>query len=249
MNVLLTNDDGIESRGIKVLADRLSKDHNVYVLAPESNRSAVSHHISMMVPTSIKKHSERWYSCSGYPSDCACIGLTSDLFDVKFDVLISGINAGCNLGTDIVYSGTCGAARQGIFDGVPSIALSLDPIDWAKPFKYEALADFAAKNLEALMTLANLKKPRIFVNVNGASLDSYKGVVFGNEICVRNYNDKITIKRTDEGIKSNMEFGTNSEEYSEKCDTTIVHNGYVCVNRIYADPVCADIVDGVTFKL
>lgn len=249
MNILIVNDDGIQSEGLQILVKRLSEEHKVYVLAPDSNRSAVSHHYSVFSPTTIKKYAENQWACSGFPSDCANIAITSNLFDVKFDVCLSGINDGPNLGTDIVYSGTCAGARQAVFDKVPGIALSVDPIDYIKPCKYQAMADFAAKNLEALIKLTNTEGPRIFVNVNAASLDSYKGVKFGNELCARVYKDKINVVEEDGFLKSHIIPGRGVDEYSPTCDYNIIRQGYVCVSRIYADPVSTDVLEGVSFKL
>ena len=133
MTILLTNDDGIQAKGINVIAERLIKDgHEVYVVAPDSNRSAVSHHITIWNVNTLKNQGENRWSCSGYPSDCVCVGLESNLFDFKFDVVVSGINQGANMGTDIIYSGTCGAARQAVLNGVPGIALSVDPLVWSE---------------------------------------------------------------------------------------------------------------------
>lgn len=249
MNILLVNDDGIQSEGIQVLYKRLSKEHKVFVLAPDSNRSAVSHHISIFNKNTIKSYCENQWTCSGFPADCANIGLTSDLFDVKFDVCLSGINAGPNLGTDIVYSGTCAGARQAILNKIPGIALSLDPIDWSKPIKYEAMADFAAKNLDTLISLVSLDAPRIFVNVNAASLDSYKGVKTGEELCIRNYKDRIKIEDKGEFKESHLLPITGNDTYSQTCDHSIIRDGYICVNRVYADPVCSQVLEGLAFKL
>ena len=84
------------------------------------------------------------------------------------------------MGTDIVYSGTCAVARQGVLSGVPSVAVSLDPVSWdtidKEGFKFEALADFTAKNIEKLLGLAKTTPPRAFVNINALSIDSYQGV-------------------------------------------------------------------------
>ena len=249
MNILIVNDDGFQSEGLQVLAKRLSEEHKVYVLAPDSNRSAVSHHYSVFNSNTIKKYAENQWACSGFPADCTSIALTSNLFDIKFDVCISGINDGPNLGTDIVYSGTCAGARQAVFDNVPGIALSVDPVDYSKPVKYQAMADFAAKNLETLIKLSNVSNPRIFVNVNAASLDSYKGVKFGDELCVRIYKDKINVIQEDGALKSHIVPGHGVDEYSSTCDYSIIRQGYVCVSRIYADPVCTDVLEALSFKL
>ena len=124
--VLVTNDDGIEGEGLKVLVDSLKKVADVYVLAPDSNRSAVSSKISMWNNLVLKKHGEQFYSCSGMPADCVICAVKSQFFGVEFDAVISGINAGPNLGTDVIYSGTCAAARQAVLMGLAGIAVSLE---------------------------------------------------------------------------------------------------------------------------
>lgn len=254
MNILLSNDDGINSRGILTLAERLEKDgHAVYVVAPDSNRSAVSHHITMYNTNVLKQVAKNRWACSGLPADCVCIGLKSDLFNIKFDVVISGINEGGNLGTDIVYSGTCGGARQAVLDGIPGIALSVDPEEWTsecrKNLKYEALADFTAKNLELLISLAKTEVPRIFVNVNAPSLDSYKGVKYCQSLCVRDYGDRLKIVEVEGRTESHFVPGGAIPRYDEKCDAHVVKEGYIALSRVYAEPLAAEIVDGMQFKL
>jgi hypothetical protein len=116
MNILITNDDGYEAEGIKVLAEELSKNHNVYVLAPSSNRSAVSNCVSIREMLELKKINDKLWTLSGFPADCVITAMRSGIFEgIEFDVVLSGINKGPNLGTDIVYSGTCAGARQAVF--------------------------------------------------------------------------------------------------------------------------------------
>lgn len=254
MKILLANDDGIEAKGIQVLAARLERDgHEVYVIAPDSNRSAVSHHITMYNVNTLKAAGKNRWACSGYPSDCVCIGLKSNLFDFKFDVVISGINEGANMGTDIIYSGTCGAARQAVLDGVPAIALSVDPDEWTlecrKNMKYEALADFAAKNLEQLIVLSSIDVPRMFVNVNGASRNSYLGVKYCQALCIRDYGDKLNIVDNNGLKESHFVPGGAIPRLDENCDAYVVKEGYIAISRVYAEPLAAEIVDGMQFKL
>lgn len=254
MNILLTNDDGINAKGINILADRLEKDgHALYMVAPSSNRSAVSHHITMYNTNVLNEDSKNRWACAGYPSDCVCIGLKSDLFNVKFDVVISGINEGANMGTDIIYSGTCGAARQAVLDGVPGIALSVDPEEWTlecrAKMKYEALADFAAKNLKELIAMASTEVPRIFVNVNGASRDSYLGVKYCQSLCIRDYGDKLKIVKNKGTTESHFVPGGALPRPDETSDAWVVKQGYIAISRVYAEPLAAEIVDGMQFKL
>ena len=254
MKILLANDDGIEAKGIQVLAARLEKDgHDVYVIAPDSNRSAVSHHITMYNVNTLKEAGKNRWACSGYPSDCVCLGLKSNLFDFKFELVISGINEGANMGTDIIYSGTCGAARQAVLDGVPAIALSVDPEEWTPEcrakMKYEPLADFAAKNLDQLKALASTQVPRMFVNVNGASRDSYLGVKYCQSLCIRDYGDKLNIVDNNGVKESHFVPGGALPRKDESCDAYVVKEGYIAISRVYAEPLAAEIVDGMQFKL
>lgn len=259
MNVLLTNDDGIQSDGIQILAEKISATgkHNVYVVAPDSNRSAVSHHLTMFGKSKLTEYKKNQWACSGYPADCAFIGFASDLCNEKIDVVVSGINAGGNLGTDIIYSGTCGAARQAVLDGVPGIAVSAEPLDWEQVqkegFKFNALADFVANNLEKLTELASVKYPRVFVNVNGASANEYKGVKLADNTCVRRYGDNSKIIEENGEMYAQYLMGCNKEKnYDLDSDAVYVANGYISVSRIYADPMCAKtsgMVDEEEFKL
>lgn len=254
MNILLANDDGIKCEGIQVLAERLSKEHSVFVVAPDGNRSAVSQHLSMFVATKLTEYKENQWACSGFPSDCAFIGGRSNLFEKKIDVVISGINAGGNMGTDIIYSGTCAAARQAVLDGIPGIAVSVNPEDWAKVktegWKYSAMADFIAKNVELLASLAKLDYPRMFVNVNGSSTDSYAGVKYTDKICVREYGDSIKIvEENGEKLAQYVMGGNPAKNYDPECDAAVVAKNYISVSRIYVDPMCAGPVDDLEFKL
>jgi 5'-nucleotidase len=254
MNILLTNDDGIEAKGLNVLAERFEKaGHSVYVIAPDSNRSAVSHHITMYNTNILKKTGLKSWACSGYPSDCVCIGLKSDLFDFKFDAVISGINEGANMGTDIIYSGTCGAARQAVLDGVPGIALSVNPEEWTpecrKNLKYEAMADFAVNNLKELIALASTEVPRLFVNVNGASRDSYLGVKYCKALCIRDYGDRLKILDNNGVSESHFVPGGAVAREDKDCDAYTVKEGYIAISRVYAEPLAAQIVDAIQFKV
>ena len=253
MKILLANDDGIEAEGIQILYERLAKEHEVYVIAPDSNCSATSHHITMYKGYTVKEYKKNQWAISGLPVDCVCLGTSGDLFDFKFDLVISGINKGANMGTDIIYSGTCGAARQAVLDGVPAIALSVDPEEWTiecrSKMKYEAMADFAAKNLEQLMALSSTQVPRIFVNVNGASLDSYRGVKYCQLLCIRDYGDRLNIV-DNAGVKESYFVpGGAVPRLDESCDAYVVKEGYIAVSRVYAEPLATEIVDGMQFKL
>lgn len=134
--ILVSNDDGIHAPGLKVLekvARALSDD--VWVVAPESEQSAVAHSLTIRRPLRLWKLSERRYIVDGTPTDSVLLGVRQLLKDKKPDLVLSGINRGSNLGDDVTYSGTVAAAMEGTLLGIPSIALSQHiagegPIQW-----------------------------------------------------------------------------------------------------------------------
>lgn len=258
LNILITNDDGIFAEGINILSETLSAKHNVFVVAPHTNRSAVSHHINMTDSLDIQKIKDNYYSVTGFPVDCISVGLKSDLISCKIDAVVSGINCGANMGTDIIYSGTCAAARQAVLDGYPAIALSLAPANWEKAraegLKYKTLADFALNNLETLISLsaASLDNAKAFVNVNADSLDSYKGVYLCKSLCARKYGDKVVVNSLEkDGNKFTSKFvpGFLEQNYEIETDAAQYKNGNVCISKVLCEPVCVQIVDGIEFKL
>ena len=134
--ILVTNDDGVHSAGIIALAEAVSDLGEIVVVAPDQNRSGVSHMISLMVPLRCKKLKPSWWAVSGSPADCVYIAINS-LLEKRPALVLSGINAGPNLSYDVHYSGTVGAAMEGTMLGIPSIALSLTDLS-AGSFKEAA---------------------------------------------------------------------------------------------------------------
>ena len=128
MNILVVNDDGINAIGIKILATKLRRFGNIYVVAPNTGRSAASHSVVLNKPLLFEEvnviEGVKCYQTSGMPADC--VRLATIILGVKFDLVVSGVNDGLNLGTDIIYSGTCAGAREGIIEGIPGVAISTD---------------------------------------------------------------------------------------------------------------------------
>ncbi|MGM0432707.1 MAG: 5'/3'-nucleotidase SurE [Spirochaetota bacterium] len=184
MQILLTNDDGIFSDGLTAMAEQLeAKGYEVWISAPDSERSAFSHALSLRHPIKFRKIRRRTYSCSGTPADCIFYGLKGAL-KVKPDLVISGINKGFNMGTDIIYSGTVGAAREAALHGIPSIAVSAGGPKQSFPFA-EAAA-FTAEHLE--LFVANWSS-NILININvPAGTDGSWDVAYPEH---REYGDSI----------------------------------------------------------
>ena len=133
MNILITNDDGIYADGIIELAKAISKIANVYVVAPESQKSATGHAITIHNPIMVHKidmgENIKSYAISGTPADCVKVGIEGLFKDINIDLVLSGINNGSNLGTDVIYSGTVSAALEGFILNKPSIAISYDEVN------------------------------------------------------------------------------------------------------------------------
>ena len=124
MKILLTNDDGVQSKGLQYLYNLLRIAYDVTVVAPERDMSGCSHSITLRTRLRVKQITTKVYSVTGTPTDCIVLGLNS-IIDERPDMVISGINLGPNLGFDITYSGTVGGALEGAIWGVPSLAISI----------------------------------------------------------------------------------------------------------------------------
>lgn len=262
MNLLITNDDGYEALGINVLANELAKNHSVYVLAPSTNRSAVSNCLSVHNNLEVKKVADNVWTCSGFPADCVSIALQSSLFkDVKFDGVISGINKGANLGTDIIFSGTCAAARQACLYKIPGIALSVDSNSHNyfddSTFNYELLAKFVSKNIDNLLEIAKKTDFKSFVNINAPSVEKYNGVKYCTSLCIRDYNDSIEItEKEKDSYTTKYIFGMGKTFWDCERPSDVDYNankdGCVSISTVVVEPKCSsnpEIVDCNSFSL
>jgi 5'-nucleotidase len=234
MNILLTNDDGIQSEGINILYDVLSKSHNVYIIAPDKEKSACSSAITVKSPIIIKKIAGNKYSVNGFPSDCVNIGLNGEIIP-EVDLVISGINHGPNVGNDIHFSGTVAGARIAYIFGFPGIALSLDCMSASDYFKDASmfLDGFIQKGENII------KGGPVFLNINYPDLpqDRILGIkytVLGN----REYNDSFNIveKKTDE-LTVQLSGIIESNDI-EGTDVTELRKGYISITPLKLD--CTD---------
>lgn len=186
MRVLLTNDDGIDSPGLEALIrDIEAKGHEVWIVAPDGERSGMSHSITMKDPIRSRKLGERRFGCSGTPADCVILAYLG-IMEEKPDIVVSGINLGPNLGTDITYSGTAAAARQAAFMGIPGVAASLDYYN--KPLHFDPVSLFVAENLESFVLLFD---GHHFVNVNAPNSPNLDIGIEITHPSYRTYNDRL----------------------------------------------------------
>ncbi len=164
LRVLIVNDDGVEARGIKLLEEMAREfTDDVWVVAPDEEKSGFSHSISMTVPIRVRKIDERHYAVKGTPTDCALLAIYEFMGDRPPTVLLSGINRGANLAEDITYSGTAAAAMEVALLGIRSIALS-QVFAFGGDVHWETARRLAPSILARL--LACDWEPGTFVNVN-----------------------------------------------------------------------------------
>ncbi len=231
MRILVTNDDGIHSDGIRELEKTLGAAHEVWLVAPESEKSGGSHSITLR--NSIRAHclGDRRFACRGTTADCVMVALLG-LIPPKVDVVISGINHGPNLGTDILFSGTAAGARQGALMGVPSVAVSLGA--YAAPFDFSGAADFVARNLEIFRELWTDDH---FLNINypAAPADHQEPVItFPSR---RIYRQRLHTYRSPEGDTFCFVHGPVPEAHFEAgSDCQVLAEGRVSISPIHAHP-------------
>jgi len=176
--ILLTNDDGLEAEGIKTLEAALNGLAHIVVVAPDQERSAVSHGLTLRTPLNIKEIRPDHYVLNGTPADCVIYALRH-IFVQFPDLVISGINHGANLGDDIMYSGTVAAAREASAHGIPSIAVSQAYTE--KPIRFKEGAEYTRELVAAL--LHNGIVGEICLNVNFPPTRKIKGMKVTRQGC------------------------------------------------------------------
>ena len=173
MRILISNDDGVYAPGIAALATELQKIAEVTVVAPDRDRSGASNSLSISVPIRLQPLPQGYISVSGTPTDCVHVALTGLMKD-KFDMVVSGINSGANLGDDVLYSGTVAAAIEGRMLGMPALAISLVSKGPAQHFDTAAIV---ARNLVEHIELVPLPVATILnVNIPDVPLTELRGI-------------------------------------------------------------------------
>ncbi|MCS7280616.1 MAG: 5'/3'-nucleotidase SurE [Desulfobacterota bacterium] len=230
MLILLTNDDGINSEGIKYLKENLSTKHEVFVVAPDRERTCSAHSITLHKPLRITKHEDRVFSTNGTPADCVLLGVKCVIKRLP-DLVISGINGGPNLGQDIFYSGTVAAAREGAFLGIQSIAVSINTYFG---FRFEDATKIVEDIIRRLMK--NPLPKGIFLNINIPNLPygEIKGFMVTSP-GVRIYDDKVIEREDPRGKKYYWIGGSiNNVKPKRGTDFYAVKEGYVSVTPLDA---------------
>ncbi len=166
--ILLSNDDGYQAPGLLLLSEELARLGRIVVVAPDRDRSGASNSLTLDRPLRVRRATEEFHYVNGTPADCVHLAITSLLKDDPPDMVLSGINAGANLGDDVIYSGTVAAAMEGRFLGCTAVAVSLvEPGNG--PERHYASAGYVAARLVRGMRRRPLKPP-VLLNVNVPNL-------------------------------------------------------------------------------
>lgn len=192
--ILLTNDDGIHAPGLRVLFDALSPIAEVHVFAPDRERSAVGHGISLHHPLRVKRVAERWHSVDGTPADCVLLAVRKLLGD-RPSMVVSGINNGANLGDDVFYSGTVAGAREGMLLGFPAIAVS--DVNY-RPEHFETSGIVARSVVRYVLEHGLPEETLLNVNVPDLPIENLEGVAI-TRMGRRQYDDDIIHRQDPRG--------------------------------------------------
>jgi len=244
--ILLTNDDGINAPGIHAAYDALvEQGFEIHVVAPETERSAVGHAITLSDPLRVKevlRDNERFgFSVSGTPADCVKIACWA-LLSKTPDIVVSGINQGANTGINMLYSGTVSAATEGTILGIPSIAVSLTSFEKSD---FSCAADFTADTVGRV--IRNGLPPGVYLNINVPALPRHaiKGISVtrqGNAVFRERFDQRVDPR----GNKYYWLSGQKSEiENDIEIDEGSVQNGYISVTPVHYDLTHYDSLDRI----
>ena len=239
MRILITNDDGVNARGLRLLESVVRQfTDDIWVVAPSEEQSGAGHSLTLTTPVRLRRHDERRFSVTGTPTDAVMLALAHVMKDSPPDVILSGINRGANLAEDVTYSGTVSAAMEGALAGVRSIALS-------QAYSREGMGDtvpFAAAEVWARRVLGPLleftTEPRTLINVNFPAMrpEDVKGI----RVCrqgLRDYGRLRIVQRTDPRGYDYYWFGLGPmvQTPGHLTDLEAVADGYVSVSPLHLD--------------
>lgn len=227
--ILVSNDDGIRSEGILKLASALRRVGTVYVVAPDREKSAASHSLTLHRPLRVDEVAPKMYAVDGTPTDCVTLAVNGVL-PVRPDIVVSGINKGGNMGEDVSYSGTVSAAMEGTLLGIPSIAVSLvarSGYDFSRAAAFSArLARYVLKKGVPKDTLLNVNVPPV------KSIKGYRVTTQGK----RFFADAVVEKLDPRGRKYYWIGGDHeSWEGGADADFRAVQDGFISITPIHLD--------------
>jgi len=247
--ILITNDDGYFSDGIRALYEELKKKHDVFIVAPDREQSASSHSLTLNRPLRVHKIDKNCFATDGTPTDCVMLAIHLLFKRKRPDMIISGINHGANMGDDITYSGTVAAAIEGSILQIPSLAVSMAHYEPAMPMI--RAAKFVTKLVTSYEKL-NLE-PATFLNINlppdnGKPMKKYRFTKLG----IRLYKD-IIIHKTDPRGKPYYWIGGRPKWKTTKgSDFEAVNKGIISITPLklnFTDEDALERLNDIDFSL
>jgi len=240
VKILISNDDGYQAEGIKTLTRYLSQDHEVVVVAPSENKSAASSSLTLNKPLQPIKVDDNIYSIDATPSDCVHLAL-SGFLDDEFDLVVTGINFGPNLGDDVIYSGTVAGAIEGRFLGLPSVAISL--ASWEGK-NFESAGRVASQVVNQIHTSQLSHDTVLNVNVPDVPYEDIQGFQT-TRLGKRHMSEEST---QDQDDSSKYWIGENGKESDNGVGTDFhaIANNYVSVTPLQIDLTKYNEIDTVS---
>jgi len=237
MRILVSNDDGIWAPGIRALVEALSPLGEIFVVAPDRERSATGHGITVHWPLKVNKvdfgvQGVKAWEVEGTPADCVKLGIEVLTGDKRPDVVVSGINKGPNLGTDVLYSGTVSAAIEAIINEVPGIAVSLASYH---EYDFSVTGKIAALMVEKLLENGISEDTILNVNVPALAIEKIKGIKV-TRLGQRRYQNAFHERRDPRGRVYYWIGGEPIDlDASQDTDIWAIDSGYVSVTPVHFD--------------
>jgi 5'-nucleotidase len=233
--ILVTNDDGINSPGLFSLFNAMKELGDAYIVAPDRERSAVSHSLTLHRPLNVEQLMEHVYCINGTPTDCVAIGINKILSE-RPALVVSGINKGANLGDDITYSGTVSAAIESTIMGIPSFAISLDIKKQSSAHLHFDTASRIAIEIGKYILEKSLPYDTLLnVNIPNVQINNIKGINFTRQ-GKRVYDNSIQETFDPNGKKYYWIGGGEPYwEHGEDTDIQAIQAGYISITPIHLD--------------
>ena len=238
MRILISNDDGVHSIGLRALYESLKKLGQVWVVAPLEEKSTTGHSLTIHKPLRLISMGDQFYGVSGSPADCVYLGIRQ-VIKAMPDLVVSGINRGANLGQDVYYSGTVSAAREACILGIPALAVSL-AVDFSNAppeneIHYRTAATMAARVIRHFKKIPLPKHTLLNLNVPDSPLSKVKGIRLARQ-GFRYYSGSI-LRRTDHRGKDYYWVGGKYKGYRKEKDTdcNVVDTGYASLTPLKLD--------------
>jgi len=241
--ILVTNDDGILSPGIDLLVEAAGRHGDVWVVAPETEKSGVSHAITLTEPLRVRQIGERRYALSGTPVDCVFIGV-NHLLPRRPDFVFSGVNRGPNLGFDVIYSGTVGAAMEGTIQRVQSAAFSMVSNG---SFRFGDISHLVGQMVDRIVENGVPDGVTLNVNIPDQTVAEFKGFKvtrLGN----RQFSSEVLTREDPRGGTYLWVGGTRvTAEKADDADAGAIAEGWASVSPVSPDLMATEAVGRVSW--